>query len=85
MGITSGYEECREDSAQSLWKILPRLDEFGLRYRIGGLYRGVEQSVAREAHNLKAAGSSPAPAIRLFLRVLVFQCNPLHSIEIQEN
>ena len=42
--------------------ISPRLDELGIRYRITATYRGVEQLVAREAHNLKAAGSSPAPA-----------------------
>ena len=41
----------------------PRLDELFIWYRICVTYRGVEQSVAREAHNLKAAGSSPAPAI----------------------
>ena len=40
----------------------PRLDGLGIRYRISVTYRGVEQLVAREAHNLKAAGSSPAPA-----------------------
>ena len=60
----------------------PHLDVLGLWYRILDIDRGVEQSVAREAHNLKAAGSSPAPAILSFLRVLDFQCNPLHSLEI---
>ena len=54
----------------------PHLDELGLWYRIPRTYRGVEQSVAREAHNLKAAGSSPAPAI--FSKLLAFR----HSLEM---
>ncbi|VBB09217.1 Hypothetical protein LUCI_4504 [Lucifera butyrica] len=29
-------------------------------------YRGMEQLVARRAHNPKAAGSSPAPATMIF-------------------
>ena len=31
---------------------------------LSGVYRGVEQSVARRAHNPKAVGSSPAPATK---------------------
>jgi hypothetical protein len=29
-------------------------------------HRGIEQSVARQAHNLKVVGSSPAPATKEF-------------------
>ena len=55
----------------------PRLDELVLWYRITRIDRGVEQSAAREAHNLKVAGSSPAPAILSKLSVLK------HSLEMR--
>ena len=35
-----------------------------------GNYRGIEQSVARWAHNPKVAGSSPAPATNLLFSPL---------------
>ena len=53
-----------------------RLDELVLWCRITVIDRGVEQSAAREAHNLKVAGSSPAPAILSKLPVLK------HSLEM---
>ena len=34
-------------------------------------YRGIEQLVARRAHNPKVAGSSPAPAT-----IIRLECNP---------
>ncbi len=33
-------------------------------------HRGIEQSVARWAHNPKVAGSSPAPATKLLFSIL---------------
>ncbi len=40
---------------------------FAIRF----LYRGVEQLVARRAHNPKVAGSSPVPATRKDLKRIV--------------
>ena len=46
-----------------------------------GNYRGIEQSVARWAHNPKVAGSSPAPATikaewLYYLRIAIFLIIP---------
>ena len=44
------------------------------------LHRGVEQLVARRAHNPKAVGSSPAPATtksRMKVRLFLFQFDGL--------
>ena len=37
---------------------------------IGAFYRGVEQLVARRAHNPKVVGSNPTPASNLFCSVI---------------
>ena len=37
-------------------------------------YRGVEQLVARRAHNPEVAGSSPVPATKKCRKCLVFKC-----------
>ena len=34
------------------------------------VYRGIEQLVARQAHNLKVAGSNPAPATNVCVKVV---------------
>ena len=39
------------------------------------LNRGVEQLVARWAHNPKVAGSSPVPATKTIKRLYYMQCN----------
>ena len=38
----------------------------------GGKYRGVEQLVARRAHNPKVVGSSPASATKKTVKTFVF-------------
>ena len=48
-------------------------DPVPVRPRSPAPYRGVEQLVARRAHNPEVAGSSPVPATR----------NPLISLEIR--
>ena len=40
-------------------------------YSIHHFFRGVEQLVARRAHNPKVVGSSPTPATMFFIRIFV--------------
>ncbi len=56
--------------------------------QLQNLYRGVEQLVARQAHNLKVAGSSPAPATNFSVvyYVYVIKCDAgRHYIGLTEN
>ena len=51
------------------------------------IYRGVEQLVARRAHNPKVVGSSPAPATKYEsrcqrLQTMAFFFNGLHMLNI---
>ena len=46
---------------------LPGLKSTVVEVLIIVFYRGVEQSVARQAHNLNVAGSNPAPATNIEL------------------
>ena len=39
-------------------------------------YRGVEQLVARRAHNPKVVGSSPAPATKTIKRLYFYKVQP---------
>ena len=39
------------------------------------IHRGVEQLVARRAHNPKVVGSSPAPATKTIKRLYFIKCN----------
>ena len=78
----------RIQAAIARWRFLrdfitPRLDVLVIRYRMNFIDRGVEQLVAREAHNLKAAGSSPAPATFGFSAPLAPLLLSLQAVEIQ--
>ncbi|MGO8316014.1 hypothetical protein ACC848_05775, partial [Rhizobium johnstonii] len=39
---------------------------------------GWSSPVARQAHNLKAAGSNPAPATKLFNNIVSYLASPAH-------
>ena len=46
------------------------------------IHRGVEQLVARQAHNLEVACSSPAPATKAWFPQAFFVGSPLHMLPV---
>ena len=53
--------------------------KYAIIYEQSILYRGVEQMVARRAHNPKVVGSNPAPA------TIIFQGNEVISLLLNKN